>query len=54
MTNRERFRAVLGRESYDRMPCINFGYWPDLLEKWAAQGHIKRPEAGREAEGNAN
>lgn len=40
-------------ESYDRLPCINFGYWPSLLEKWEAQGHISKKHADREAEGNS-
>jgi len=40
MTNRERFKAVLNYENYDRIPVVHFGYWKDTLEKWAGEGHL--------------
>lgn len=40
MTNRERFKAVLNYENYDRMPVVHFGYWEETLEKWAGEGHL--------------
>ena len=42
MTQRERFRALMNGETYDRVPCVNFGFWPKTLEKWAAEGHISK------------
>ncbi|MCL1855164.1 MAG: hypothetical protein FWF86_05470 [Clostridia bacterium] len=46
MTQRERFRAVMNGEPYDRLPCINFGFWPKTLEKWEAEGHISKDVLG--------
>lgn len=45
MTNRERVRAILHYEDYDRMPVVSFGYWGQTLEKWADEGHITREHA---------
>ncbi|MGI6172421.1 MAG: hypothetical protein ACOYI8_00805 [Christensenellales bacterium] len=42
MTNRERVKAILHYESYDRMPVVAFGYWTETLEKWAAEGYISQ------------
>ncbi|MGI6239349.1 MAG: uroporphyrinogen decarboxylase family protein [Christensenellales bacterium] len=44
MTHRERVRAILHGENYDRMPVVAFGYWDETLEKWADEGHITREE----------
>ena len=44
MNNRERTKAVLHYEKYDHMPCVHFGYWNELLEKWANEGHITKEE----------
>ena len=46
MTERERFRAVMNGEAYDRVPCINFGFWPKTLEKWESEGHITKDMLG--------
>ena len=40
MNNRERLRAILNYEPYDRLPVVHFGYWTELLEKWVAEGHL--------------
>ncbi len=40
MNHRERVRAVLHYENYDRMPLVAFGYWKQTLEKWEKEGHI--------------
>ncbi|MDD3113909.1 MAG: uroporphyrinogen decarboxylase family protein [Candidatus Izemoplasmatales bacterium] len=42
MTNRERAIRILHHESVDRMVAVHFGYWMELLEEWADQGHIPR------------
>ena len=52
MNNRERVRAILHYEDYDRMPVVHFGYWTETLEKWAAEGHITAEEALRWGDGN--
>ena len=44
MNNRERTRAILHYEKYDRMPVVHFGYWGELLDKWLAEGHITEEE----------
>lgn len=49
MTNRERTMNILHFKEVDRLPAVHFGYWSELLEEWAAQGHISRellPGAG--------
>ena len=38
MNHRERVRAVLHYENYDRMPLVAFGYWQQTLEKWEKEG----------------
>ncbi len=40
MNHRQRVKAILHYEKYDRMPVVAFGYWKETLEKWAAEGHI--------------
>lgn len=52
MDHRTRTLAVLNYEEYDRMPVVHFGYWTELLEKWAAQGHISELEARGWSDGN--
>ena len=44
MNNRERFRAIMHYEDYDRMPVLDFGCWPETLDKWLAEGHITEEE----------
>ena len=34
MTNRQRLKAVLHYESYDRIPVVSFGFWTETLQKW--------------------
>ena len=53
MNNRERFRAILHYEKYDRMPVLHFGYWGELLDKWLAEGHITEEERRGYGDGNA-
>ena len=31
---------LLHYKPVDRLPAVQFGYWPELLEEWAAQGKI--------------
>ena len=45
MTNRERVRAILHYEKYDRMPVVAFGYWNETVAKWADEGYITHEEA---------
>lgn len=40
MNHRERVRAILNYENYDKMPVVHFGYWQETLEKWVQQGHL--------------
>ena len=44
MTNRERAMNILHYKPVDRMPAVHFGYWPELLQEWVAQGKLP-PEA---------
>ena len=52
MTQRERLLAVLNYEKYDRLPVLHFGYWQELLQKWAAEGHITQAMADDWGDGN--
>lgn len=54
MTNRERVRAILHYEDFDRMPVVSFGYWNQTLEKWADEGHISRELAEQYAKEGDN
>ena len=45
MNNRQRVNAILHYQPYDRMPVASFGYWEETLDKWAAEGHIRREDA---------
>ena len=45
MNHRDRVKAILHYESYDRMPVVAFGYWVETLDKWAQEGHISREQA---------
>lgn len=42
MTNRERALRILHYKKADRMVAVHFGYWQELLDEWAEQGHIPR------------
>ncbi len=53
MTNRERALAVLRYQPYDRMPVVHFGYWRELLWKWAREGHISEALVRAHGDGNA-
>lgn len=44
MNNRQRLKAILHYENYDRMPVVHFGYWDETLEKWCEEGHLKKDE----------
>ncbi len=53
MNNRERLKAVLSYEPYDRMPVAHFGYWTETLEKWCREGHLKQEEIDGLGDGNS-
>ena len=40
MNTRERCMNVLHYKDVDRLPAVHFGYWKELLQEWAEQGHI--------------
>ncbi len=40
MNNRERAMNMLHYKPVDRCPAVHFAYWQELLDEWAAQGHI--------------
>ncbi|MDP6179450.1 MAG: hypothetical protein QGG48_06115 [Desulfatiglandales bacterium] len=44
MNNRERTRAILNYESYDRLPIVHFGFWNETLSKWVEEGHLTHQE----------
>lgn len=52
MNNRERVKAILNYESYDRLPIVHFGFWSETLQKWAHEGHITQEEADKQRDGN--
>lgn len=52
MTNRERVKAILHYQKYDRMPVVHFGYWNETLVKWANEGHISMEMAKSWGDGN--
>ncbi len=42
MNKRENTLAILNYENFDKMPVVEFGYWSETVDKWAAEGHIDR------------
>ncbi len=52
MNNSERYNAVLHYKEYDHLPVIHFGYWNELLDKWATEGHISPAQAAGWGDGN--
>lgn len=44
MNNRERVKAIMNYEKYDRMPIACFSYWKETLEKWVREGHLSESE----------
>jgi uroporphyrinogen decarboxylase len=53
MNSRERTLAVLNYRPYDRLPMVHFGFWNELLDKWAAEGHLTPEESNAWSDGNA-
>ena len=45
MNNRERLKAIMHYEAYDRVPCVAFGFWNETVDKWADEGHISQEMA---------
>jgi hypothetical protein len=54
MNNRERVKAILNYQSYDRMPVVHFGYWIETLQKWCSEGHLKPEQIIDVWDGGAN
>ena len=38
--------AVLHYRDCDRLPLVYFTFWKETIDKWAAEGHLTREEAG--------
>ncbi len=51
MNNRERVKAILHYQSADTLPIVHFGFWPETLEKWQAEGHLTKEESKTGYEG---
>ncbi len=55
-TVRENALALLGSKNAagpaDALPILHFGYWNELLAKWAEEGHVTAAEADGWADGN--
>lgn len=54
MNNRQRLKAILNYENYDRMPVIHFGYWGETLAKWCTEGYLKPEEIKNVSDGSPN
>ena len=52
MNHRERAMAVLRYQPYDRLPIVHFGFWGELLPRWAREGHLTADEARGWGDGN--
>ncbi len=40
MTNRERALEALSYGEADGLPLVHFGFWPETVAKWEAEGHL--------------
>lgn len=38
MDFKERFNRVMDFQSVDRIPCMDFGYWPETITRWHNEG----------------
>lgn len=54
MNNRERVKAILNYENFDRLPIVHFGYWEETLKKWCDEGHLKPEEIVDVRDGSPN
>lgn len=52
MTPRELCMNILHYREVDRLPAVHFGYWSQLLDEWAEQGHITKELAEAHKKGN--
>ena len=52
MTARELCMNIFHYKDVDRMPAVHFGYWGQLLDEWAGQGHITKELAEAHKKGN--
>lgn len=52
MNNRQRVKAILNYEKYDRLPLVYFGFWEELLKKWCEEGHLMQEEITDVKDGN--
>lgn len=52
MTNRERVKAILHYEKYDRMPVVHFGFWGPTLQNWVNEGYLKEEDIKGYGDGN--
>ncbi len=50
MTPKERFLGVLNFEQVDRIPIMDFGYWPETIKAWKEQGLPKELTSYEEIE----
>lgn len=53
MTNRDRALAVLHYRGCDRIPVVDFGFNPYLLERWRAEGHLDDEDMAVRGDGGA-
>ena len=44
MTNRENALAILNYQSFDRVPLVHFGFWPETIKKWADEGFVSQED----------
>jgi uroporphyrinogen decarboxylase len=52
VNNKTRILSVLRYQGYDRIPVVHFGFWPETLQKWGAEGHISAEDANNWRDGN--
>ena len=52
MTPRELCMNILHYREVDRLPAVHFGYWAQLLDEWAEQGHITKELVEAHKKGN--
>lgn len=52
MNHRERVKAILQYEKYDRMPLVHFGYWAETLQKWVREGYLAPEDINGYGDGN--
>jgi hypothetical protein len=50
MNFKERFVNTMAFKPVDHVPCMDFGYWPETIERWHNEGLPAEVQSGSQVE----